>query len=205
MRRLLDLAEERIVQLLREAREHASTSLSLSIEVYKNGAKSGEIRALASRLHDLHNEVTELVMEAVARFSPVASDLRFLRGALFVSYDLYRVARYAYDVAVVVEKLGGGCWSRRVEEVGDVVKKMVNTAVDMFLTRDISNIDELNKLDDEIVDRNYEAALMDVLRGPDKCGVIETMALRLFERASDHAVYIGNHAYYLVTGLLRRR
>ncbi|MFN7106108.1 MAG: phosphate signaling complex PhoU family protein [Pyrobaculum sp.] len=203
MRRLLDLAEEKISQLLREARDHAVKSLELSIEVYKNSPKSGEILALASRLHDIHHEVTELVMEAVARFNPVASDLRFLRGALFVSYDLYRVARYAYDVAIVVEKLGGGCVSQKVEEVGGLVSKMVATAVDMFLTRDISHIEELDKLDD-VVDRAYGDALRDVLKGPDRCGVIETMALRLFERASDHAVYIGNHTYYLATGLLRR-
>ncbi|MFN3804551.1 MAG: phosphate signaling complex PhoU family protein [Pyrobaculum sp.] len=203
MRRLLDLAEEKITQLLREARDHAVRALELSIEVYKNSPKSGEIMALASRLHDIHHEVTELAMEAVARFNPVASDLRFLRGALFVSYDLYRVARYAYDVAVVVERLGGGCTSQRVGEVGSVVIKMVSTAVDMFLTRDISRVEELDRLDD-VVDKTYEEALGEVLKGPDRCGVIETMALRLFERASDHAVYIGNHTYYLATGLLRR-
>jgi len=114
------------------------------------------------------------------------------------------VARYAYDIAVVVEKLGSGCWSRRVVEVGEVVKRMVSTSVEMFLNKDISRLKEVEELDDNVVDKAYESSLVDVLRGADRCKVMETVVLRLLERASDHAVYIANHAYYLVTGQVKR-
>jgi phosphate transport system protein len=143
-------------------------------------------------------------MEAVARYNPVAADLRFLKSALFVSYDLYRVARYAYDIAVVREKLDGWCLSQRMEHAAEIVKNMVAAAVEMFLNREISRLEELERLDDE-VDKSYEEALLDILKGTDRCKVVETVVLRLLERASDHAVYITNHAYYLVTGQSRRR
>jgi phosphate transport system protein len=201
MRRLLDIAEEEISQRLREGVKLAVEALSMAL---KEEAKAEEIRELASRLHRLHDDVSDLVMEAVARYSPVATDLRFLKSALFVSYDLYRVARYAYDVASVAEKLGGGCWSKRVEAVGGVVKEMVTKAVEMFLSRDVSALEEVERLDDEVVDKSYEEALLDVLKGADRCKVMETVVLRLLERASDHAVYIASHAYYLVTGQTRR-
>jgi phosphate transport system protein len=201
MRRLLDIAEEEISQRLREGVKLAVEALSMAL---KEEAKAEEIRELASRLHRLHDEVSDLVMEAVARYSPVATDLRFLKSALFVSYDLYRVARYAFDIAAVSEKLGGGCWSKRVEAVGGVVKEMVAKAVDMFLSRDVSALEEVERLDDEVVDKSYEEALLDVLKGADRCKVMETVVLRLLERASDHAVYIAGHAYYLVTGQTRR-
>ena len=201
MRRLLDIAEEEISQRLREGVKLAVEALSMAL---KEEAKAEEIRELASRLHRLHDEVSDLVMEAVARYSPVATDLRFLKSALFVSYDLYRVARYAFDIAAVSEKLGGGCWSKRVEVVGGVVKEMVAKAVDMFLSRDVSALEEVERLDDEVVDKSYEEALLDVLKGADRCKVMETVVLRLLERASDHAVYIASHAYYLVTGQTRR-
>lgn len=61
------------------------------------------------------------------------------------------------------------------------------------------------RLDDEVVDKSYDEALLDVLKGADRCKVMEAVVLRLLERASDHAVYIANHAYYLVTGQTRRR
>ena len=201
MRRLLDIAEGEIARKIREGAKMAVETLSMALREEPNSAV---IRELASRIHDLHHEISDLVMEAVARYSPVASDLRFLKGALFVSYDVYRVARYSYDIAVVVEKLGSGCWSKRVVEVGEVVKKMVATAVEAFLKRDISALAEVERLDDDVVDKAYEESLVEVLKGADRCKVMETVVLRLLERASDHAVYIANHAYYLVTGQVKR-
>ncbi|MEM0483783.1 MAG: phosphate uptake regulator PhoU [Pyrobaculum sp.] len=201
MRRQLDYAEEEIARRIREGAKMAVEALSAALT---EEPKAESIREISSRIHELHYEISDLVMEAVARYSPVATDLRFLKGALFVSYDIYRVARYAYDIAVVVEKLGSGCWSRRVVEVGEVVKRMVSTSVEMFLNKDISRLKEVEELDDNVVDKAYESSLVDVLRGADRCKVMETVVLRLLERASDHAVYIANHAYYLVTGQVKR-
>jgi phosphate transport system protein len=201
VRRLLDIAEGEIARRIREGAGMAVETLSMALREEPNSAV---IRELASRIHDLHHEISDLVMEAVARYSPVASDLRFLKGALFVSYDVYRVARYSYDIAVVVERLGSGCWSKRVAEVGEVVRKMVATAVEAFLKRDISALAEVERLDDDVVDKAYEESLVEVLKGADRCKVMETVVLRLLERASDHAVYIANHAYYLVTGQVKR-
>ncbi|MFP3199921.1 MAG: PhoU domain-containing protein [Thermoproteus sp.] len=106
-------------------------------------------------------------------------------------------------MASVTEKLGGGCWSKRVETRGGIVKEMAAKAVDMFLSRDVSALEEVERLDDEVVDESYEEALLDVLKGADRCRVVEAAVLRLLERASDHAVYIAGHAYHLVTGQTR--
>ncbi|ABP50049.1 MAG: phosphate uptake regulator PhoU [Pyrobaculum sp.] len=201
MRRLLDIAEE---EISRKISHGAKVAIEALDEALKEEPDVEKIRKMASTIHDIHHEISDLVMEAVARYGPVASDLRFLKSALFISYDIYRVARYALDVATVVRKIGSGCWSKRVAEVGEVVKQMVARAVDMFLRRDASGIREVEKMDDEIVDKAYEEALLDVLRGADRCKVAETVVLRLLERASDHAVYIANHAWYLVTGEVKR-
>lgn len=201
MRKLLDIAEEEISRKINNGAKIAIEALD---EALREEPDVEKIRKMASTIHDIHHEISDLVMEAVARYGPVASDLRFLKSALFISYDIYRVARYALDVATVVRKIGSGCWSKRVAEVGEVVKQMVARAVDMFLRRDASGIREVEKMDDEIVDKAYEEALLDVLRGADRCKVAETVVLRLLERASDHAVYIANHAWYLVTGEVKR-
>lgn len=195
MRKLLDVAIETITAKLREGAAKSVEALDMALR-----EDTKRISALASELHRLHQEVSDLVMETVARYSPVASDLRFLKGALFISYDLYRVARYALDISIVLEKLGRECRLAKPPEIVGVVKKMVEAAVEMFLRRDISTVDEVRRIDDEIVDRAYEEALLRLLERSDKCSVIEAVVLRLLERASDHAVYISNHAYYLVTG-----
>lgn len=195
MRKLLDIAVEEISKRLRQGAAKSLEALDLAIS-----GDVGKISAVASELHKIHHEVSDLVMEAVARYSPVASDLRFMKGALFISYDLYRVARYALDIGVVLEKLGRECRLEKAWEIVGVVKKMVETSVEMFLRRDISKFDEVARLDDEVVDKAYEESLLRLLETADRCTVVEAVVLRLLERASDHAVYISNHAYYLVTG-----
>ncbi|MEM4129559.1 MAG: phosphate uptake regulator PhoU, partial [Thermoproteus sp.] len=188
MRRLLDLVETEIVKMLREGAERACASLDEAVRAYIEGGPSSRLRDVASELHRLHDSVTELVLEAVARFSPVATDLRFMRAALFASYDIYRIARYAYDVAAAAERLGGGCPSQTVADVAARVKSMLTISIHMLASRDISRYDEVRKMDDE-VDRAYDAAIDSLLRRADRCAVLEAIALRLLERASDHAVY----------------
>ncbi|MEZ0247756.1 MAG: phosphate uptake regulator PhoU [Thermoproteus sp.] len=201
MRRLLDLAEAEIAKMLSEGAERACALLDAAVRAYAEGGPSSPLRDAASELHKLHDSVAELVLEAVARFSPMATDLRFMRAALFASYDIYRIARYAYDIAAAAERLGGGCPSQRVAEVASHVKSMLTAAVYMLTNRDLSRYEEVKNMDDE-VDRAYEAAIDSLLRRVDRCAVLEAMALRLLERASDHAVYIANHSKYLVTGEL---
>lgn len=195
------MAEERISEALRRGASMAMDALDAA---FKESVRPEDVRVIASRLHELHDEIADLIMEAVARFGPVAKDLRFLKGALFVSYDLYRIARYAYDIAAVAEKLGRECISGRVLEIKDTVRGMVAMAMDMFLAGDVSRLGELERLDDEVVDEAYARSLDELLKGPDKCKVVEAVVLRLLERASDHAVYIGDQAYYLVEGTHRR-
>ncbi|MEM1932762.1 MAG: phosphate uptake regulator PhoU [Pyrobaculum sp.] len=195
MRRLLDIAIDEISRKLRHGTALAVEALSLV-----DGGGLEKISAVASELHKLHLEVSDLVIEAVARYSPVATDLRFLKGALFISYDLYRVARYALDIEIVLEKLDRSCDLGKIRSVLDVVKKMLEMSIEMFLNRDISNIKEVERLDDEVVDKAYEESLLRLLERTDRCLVTEAVVLRLLERASDHAVYISKHAYYLVTG-----
>ena len=106
------------------------------------------------------------------------------------TYDLYRIARYAYDVAETAETLGVKCPTEKVEKITQVVKEMTQKAVGMILRRDPAPLQEVRKLDDEVVDREYRQALAAAIQNPTPCSVVETLALRFLERASDHAVYM---------------
>lgn len=200
MRRLLDMAEEKILNMLNDAAQLALKAVDLAIAVYKGEGKARDVRELASTIHQIHDEVVELAMEAIARFNPVATDLRLLRTAMEAAYDLYRIARYAYDVAETAEALGVKCPTERVEKTTQVVKEMTQKAVGMILRRDPAPLQEVRKLDDEVVDREYREALAAAIQNPTPCAVVETLALRFLERASDHAVYMAEKAHYLATG-----
>lgn len=200
MRRLLDLAEERISGMLGDAVRLASAAIDHAIAAYKGEKMPEEVREIASTLHEIHDEIAELAMEAIARYNPMASDLRFLRVAMEVSYDLYRIARYAYDVVEAMRIVDIKCPVEKVEKLSHVVKDMMAKAVAMVLNRDLKSLEEIRRLDDEVADKAFIEALKAAVHNPTPCAVVEAVALRLLERASDHAVYIANRAYFLVTG-----
>lgn len=199
MRRLLDLAERRIAELLAAGVEEAMRSIDLAVEAYRGNAAASKIGELARGLHALHDEVAELAVEAIARYSPVAADLRFLRVAMEASYDLYRIARYSYDVAATVEGLGLICDDSKVAETAAKVKALLRRAADMLLRKSGEGVEEVEKADDE-VDEAYRGALRAGVASPTPCSLVEALALRFLERASDHAVYIARRARYLATG-----
>ena len=203
MRRLLDLAEERISSLLAEAAQMALRSIRLAVEAYRGREGAEESRALASSLHRIHDQIAELAIEAIARYQPAAADLRFLRVAMEASYDLYRIARYSYDISQTVAQIGVRCPSDRVERVADVVSDMLAKSIDMLMRRTVEHFDEIHRMDDYVVDKAYTDALMGALEKLDRCSLLETLALRFLERASDHAVYMANRAHYLATGEIK--
>jgi len=194
------MAERRILNMLDDAAQLALRTVDLAIAAYKGESKAHEVRVTASTLFQIYCEVVELAMETIARFNPVASDLRLLRVSMETAYSLYRIARYAYDIAETVEMLNVKCHTEKVEKMAQLVKEMVQKALKMVLQRDPTLLREVQRLDDEVVDKECRQALKEAIQNPTPCSVVEMLALRFLERASDHAVSIAERAYYLATG-----
>ncbi len=65
-----------------------------------------EIFESSSKLRFLQDEVSVLAIELIARFQPVATDLRYIKSCMEISYGFSRFGRYAYDIITVLENLG---------------------------------------------------------------------------------------------------
>ncbi len=61
---------------------------------------------MAEKLRRLQEEVADLAIELIARYQLVASDLRFIRSCMEISYGFSRFGRYSYDVLDVLETVG---------------------------------------------------------------------------------------------------
>jgi phosphate transport system protein len=202
VRRLLDAAVRGILCRLEEGRDLAVKSLELALKPFLSPSPpnySQIIKAMAFRLYYLHREITEIAMEAVARYGPVAGDLRHMESAMFVSYSMYRIARYAFNIASAAEKLDERCESGDIKRAGERVIRAVSRAIDAFLRRDASVMQEVAEVDEEI-DRIDRSTLLEALKGADKCKIVETLVIRLLERAADHALHIAVYTNYVVTG-----
>ncbi len=161
-----------------------------------------EVDREAQVLSFTHRKLRTKISEVLARFQPMASDLRTLISLMEISYGLVRLGRYARNIAqtlVLFEKVGN-CDINIVVEPARVTEEMVKKAMRSVKVKDVELAKEVIKIDDE-VDGAYESYLKErVLTGKEKipaCAVSITLILRYLERMADHAVQIAEEAMYI--------
>ncbi|HXW36637.1 MAG TPA: PhoU domain-containing protein [Nitrososphaerales archaeon] len=182
----------------------SENAVSESIDVYRKGGDGTSVDRLSDQLRVLHNQVSDLTMELIARYQPVASDLRFIKACFEVSYGFYRFGRYAHDIVEVRDIIGdvSKCDQRPVVEAAKKTQEMIRMSIDAFARRDVETARMIPQMDD-VVDQRYRDYLRKVITGKGdlRCALSATLILRYLERIADHATYIGDSVVYIVTGV----
>jgi phosphate transport system protein len=184
-------------------------SVNAALESYEKGIMlRSQIFEYSEKLRLLQLEVADFATELIARYQPVARDLRFIQSCMDIAYGFSRFGRYSYDIADVLETIGGipECDKSAVTEMAKTVKDMISLSVDSLrkLDKDVSK--KLYMMDDS-VDALYRSYLRSILT-PSKvsydhsevrCFISALLILRYLERISDHACYISDCVHYIVT------
>ncbi len=204
MPRLMDMGLDQLNSMLLEMAALSQSAVEASIEAYNQGGKGADVRKMAQRLQSLHRQVSDLAMEVIARYQPVATDLRFIKACLEISYGFFRYGRYALDIAQVLEIFGDldKCDRSAVVETARVTRDMIRMSADAFARRDVNLARQIRVMDDT-VDEHYRNNLREVMasKGNLRCSLSATLILRYLERIADHATYIGESVDYIVTGV----
>ncbi|MEM2939816.1 MAG: PhoU domain-containing protein, partial [Candidatus Bathyarchaeia archaeon] len=143
MARLIDSGLQQVRSMLIRMGDLAHNAISTSLRGYVNGVSTYlEVQKTSDVLVSTADEAEATVFELIARFQPVASDLRLLKSYMKISYNLARYGRYALDISQIYEKLDGLglCeeWIRNhVREMGGKVLEMIRISVDMLENRDM--------------------------------------------------------------------
>lgn len=215
MTRLLDIGLERIKNIIMDMAHLSEASVNAALDSYQKGITSrSQIFEYSEELRVLQTEVTDYATELIARYQPVARDLRFIQSGMDIAYGFSRFGRYAYDIAEVLEMIGPipDCDKSQVSEMAKTVKDMINVSVQSLekLDKDASNT--LYMMDDSVdaLYRNYLRKVLTQSKNeiPDsepKCYVSALLILRYLERISDHACYIGDCVHYVITAELTPR
>ena len=203
MTRLMDMGLEKLNSMILEMAALSEESVVLAMDAYSRGGKASKVRESGERLHSLHRQVSDLSMEMIARYQPVASDLRFIKACFEISYGFFRYGRYAMDIVEVLDLFGdlSKCDQSAVVETAAKTKEMIRLSVEAFARRDVATARRIKGMDD-FVDEKYRENLQDVMKekGNLKCNLSATLILRYLERIADHATYIGESVDYIVTG-----
>lgn len=187
-------------------------SVDSAIESYEKGTGSkDQIFEWSEQLRVLQDESTELAMELIARYQPVATDLRFIRSCMEISYGFSRFGRYAYDIMDIIGTMGSisHCDKTAVMEMAGTAREMINLSIKALSTKDKNAAEKLYEMDDtvdglyrkylrEVITPTTKKGTNEMLKDP-RCYLSTLLILRYLERIADHACYISDSVHYIVT------
>ena len=205
MTRLLDMGVERLRNIVLDMAKHSEAAVSTAIDAYREGKDVTEkIFKWSEELRILQDEASELAVELIARYQPVASDLRFIKSCMEIAYGFSRFGRYAYDISQVLHTFGdlSSCDKEAIELADKQAREMIRLSIRAFIERDQNLASKLREMDD-VVDKIYSDFIQKVVQASNieiKCVLSVTLILRYLERIADHATYIGESVSYIITG-----
>ncbi len=200
----MDMGLTRLQNAVVDMANLAQQSVMKAIEAYAKGERiTQEALHRSNELSTLAAEVEELAVELLARYQPVATDLRFIKSCLEIAYGFSRFGRYAYDIAQVLETYGDltECDKSVVQDLSVKVSDMIQTSIQSFKARDAKLARSLRDADDQ-VDKTYMDYNRQLSKEPSipiRCAAASLLVLRYLERIADHACYIGDSVVYITT------
>jgi len=208
MSRLIDLGLEKLASIVYRMGEIAYKTVSLSLESYIEDKDAyAQVRDLSEALVVMADEAEDKAFELMARFQPVASDLRILKSYMKITYDFERYGRYAFDISQVQNKLGGlgECerWiNESIREMSEKVLSMVYTSIESLKSHNVELAKNLSETEKQVDDMyfKYLDRLVEKAPATNRCTISSVLVVRYLERIADHATYIGESIIYLATG-----
>jgi phosphate transport system protein len=206
--RIIDSGLEEQSTLLAKMGELTYETLALSIHGYLEGKSvQAQVREMSEVIVSMAAKAEDKTFELIARFQPVASDLRAIKSYMKIGNDFARYSRYALDITTIGDQLGGltkcESWTKQfLSEMSEKVLSMVKISIDSLRRHDVALAKTITPTERE-VDRMYLECVNRLISqetSNSKCLASSILVTRYFERIADHAVYVCESIVYIVTG-----
>src|SRR2546425_180347 len=106
------------------------------------------------QIDERYLDVEQRTLQTLALQTPVATDLRLLSAMLHINLHLERIGDQAVNVAKIYLSVKELPTSQsviaKIQEMGDIVRPMIRTAMEAFRTRDLDLCLSLPKMDDPV-------------------------------------------------------
>jgi phosphate transport system protein len=157
----------------------------------------------------LELEADSLCTEILARWQPVASDLRFVTIALKMVTDLERIGDLAVNICERVPDMveRPQPWDLKgIESMAEVVRSMIHEAIESFVTSDAERAQRVIDRDEE-VDELYHTMFRDLVatmkENPGtlvRDGIHVLSVAKWVERMADHSTNLAEQVVFMVKG-----
>jgi phosphate transport system protein len=156
-------------------------------------------------------DIERRVLDLLALQTPVASDLRLVSVVMHVNLHLERMGDQAVNVAkmalATMDLPSDPTILSHLQEMSDVVCRMIGTAIDSFVRRDLELCMKLPEMDDPVdaLNRGMYRQVITLASDPAllEWGIRMNVVARQLERVGDNAVDIGEQVAFLLTGEFR--
>jgi phosphate transport system protein len=208
MYRLLDKGLEQLTAMVFKMGGTAENALTIALESFLRGKDVSEnVHELSQILVSMTVEVEEKAFTLIAKYQPVASDLRIINSQMKIAYDFERYGRYAWDISCISKRLGGvkNCeeWIPQfIECMGEKVLEMVRVSIRSLETQNTELAKTISKKEQEVDEMyfQYLDKLVKDARATSQCTISSVLVVRYLERIADHATYIAEAVVYIATG-----
>ncbi|MEX0832492.1 MAG: phosphate signaling complex protein PhoU [Actinomycetota bacterium] len=188
-----------------------SVGQAMDALVRRDDAKAEQVIRGDDEIDEKYLSVDRRTLEVLALQTPVATDLRLISAILHTNLHLERVGDMAVNIAKTYLSVRDLPRSEsivaRLQEMGDIVRPMIRTAMEAFGRRDLELCLKLPQMDDPVDRLNLgiykEVAVLAGDQEKLRWGLRMILVARQLERVGDHAVDIGEQVGFLLTGEFR--
>ena len=180
-----------------------------SVEALKNRDKkqAQDIIDADNRIDELELVIDERCIDLIARYQPMAGDLRFITTGMKINAELERIADLAVDISQRVLELADKPLLKPlidIPKLSVVAQNMVGDSIDSFIKRD-ANLARKTVLSDSEADNLRNLVQKELIsdymvkdaKSADRAVALLLIARHL-ERICDHATNIAEDVIYMV-------
>ena len=191
----------------------AAEAVRLSVDglIRRDRAQLDEVIAGDDSIDAKYMDMEQRIFDLLATQTPVATDLRLISALTHINFHLERVGDQAVNIAKIAKATADLPPQEtilvRLQEMSDIVVRMLRTAIDAFSRRDLQLALKLPLMDDPVDDLNRGMYRQVVALANDPAalewGIRMNVVARALERVVDNAVDIGEQVAFLLTGQFR--
>ncbi len=182
-----------------------------SVEALKNRSKpqAQEIIDADKQIDELELVIDEHCIDLIARYQPMAKDLRFITTAMKINAELERIADLAVDICQRALELADKPLLKPLIDIprlSEIAQNMVRDSIESFVKRDSKLAKKVVLSDSEadLLRNRVQKELIDDYMSKDASSATRAVPLLLIarhlERICDHATNIAEDIIYMVEG-----
>lgn len=155
-------------------------------------------------------DIEAMCLRLMAKYQPVAANLRLVGAALKVITDIERIGDHAVDISRIAQRMGREMVYKPLVDIprmGEMARAMLHDSLEAFIHGDMSLVDKVLRNDD-VVDALYarmRRELQEIMQS-DPTSVMQASYLlfvaHYIERMCDHCCNIVERVAFIETGRL---